>query len=274
MAKIDQVLSFSKDLATYLKACKKSSVLQTKAVIPSQLKDLKFATTLNTDVVEITSKKIYDIIPLHRNCSVGSNSSQIREFLSTNADEFIEEYGKRRSVEQIYFINHIDDQFRLLKPLEEPIVAYRGMNNQHRSVRALDNMCENIAKLKEGDIFVLDNGYSFYGTSSDCLKMFGNRSKGLSDGTKVIRITANFPQGSYVSRGISTNPEYGLELLTPRGANYKLVSKKPNQYNGYDIVVDYTQGEFPPKLKINQQLKEVEEHLLKRGDLDCYLKKT
>ena len=162
----------------------------------------------------------------------------------------------------------------MLKPLEEPVVAYRGMNNQGFLITSFDNMYNNIAKLKEGDVFILDDAYSFYGTDPVCLEKFGNNFRDIPDGAKVIRITANFPQGSIVSRGISTNAEYGLELVTPRAAKCKLVSKKANEYNGYDIVVDYTKGELPQKLKVPPELREVEAKMLKDGDLDYYLKKV
>ena len=276
MAGVNQISSLADDVARYLnlKACGKSSVLlQTKPVNPSQLKGLKLANTLNTDVVEFSTKKIYEIIPMHRNYSIGSNTKDIRNFLY-NPDKYIKRYGEHEAVEKIYFINLIDEQFRMLKPLERPTVAYRGINNQGSLITNFDNMYGNLTKLKEGDIFILDDAYSFYGTEPACLEMFGNNFRSLRDGAKVIRITANFPQGSIVSRGISTNAEYGLELVTPRAAKCKLISKKANEYNGYDIVIDYTKGDLPPKLKVPPELKEVEAEMLTDGDLDCYLKKV
>lgn len=69
MAGVNQVFSLADDVAGYLKACGKSSVLQTKPVNPSQLKGLKLATKLESDVVEFSTKEIklddemFDILP-------------------------------------------------------------------------------------------------------------------------------------------------------------------------------------------------------------------
>ena len=69
MAVVNQVFSLADDVAKYLKACGKSSVLQTKPVNPSQLKSLKLATKLESDVVEFSTKEIqlsdeiFDFLP-------------------------------------------------------------------------------------------------------------------------------------------------------------------------------------------------------------------
>ena len=67
MAGVNQVFSL---LARYLKACGKTSVLlQTKPVNPSQLKGLKLATKLESDVVKFSTKEIklddelFDFLP-------------------------------------------------------------------------------------------------------------------------------------------------------------------------------------------------------------------
>ena len=54
MAGLNSVLSLSDDLARYLKACGKSSVLQTKPVNPSQLNGLKLANNTLEDTVIIS----------------------------------------------------------------------------------------------------------------------------------------------------------------------------------------------------------------------------
>ena len=56
MAGVNQVFSLADDVARYLKACEKSSVLQTKPVNPSQLKGLKLATSALEDTVTISHK--------------------------------------------------------------------------------------------------------------------------------------------------------------------------------------------------------------------------
>ena len=58
MAGVNQVFSFADDVVRYLKACGKSSILQTKPVNPSQLKGLKLATKLESDVVKFSTKEI------------------------------------------------------------------------------------------------------------------------------------------------------------------------------------------------------------------------
>jgi len=69
MAGVNKVFSLADDVARYLKACGKTSVLQTKPVNPSQIKGLKLATKLESDVVEFSTKEIklddelFDFLP-------------------------------------------------------------------------------------------------------------------------------------------------------------------------------------------------------------------
>ena len=56
MAGVNQVISLADDVARYLKACGKSSVLQTKPVNPSQLKGLHFAPEAIGETICIKTK--------------------------------------------------------------------------------------------------------------------------------------------------------------------------------------------------------------------------
>lgn len=58
MAGLNQVLSLSDDLVRYLKACGKTSVLQTKPVNPTQLKGLKLAPDAIGNTVTISQKVV------------------------------------------------------------------------------------------------------------------------------------------------------------------------------------------------------------------------
>ena len=58
MTGLNQVLSVSDDLVRYLKACGKTSVLQTKPVNPTQLKGLKLAPDAIGDTVTISQKVV------------------------------------------------------------------------------------------------------------------------------------------------------------------------------------------------------------------------
>lgn len=62
MAGLKQVLSLSDDLARYLKACGKTSVLQTKPVNPTQLKGLKFVPDTIGDTFKATNTDITKLV--------------------------------------------------------------------------------------------------------------------------------------------------------------------------------------------------------------------
>ena len=57
MTGVSQVFSLADDIAKYVKICGKKSILETKPINSNQLKGLKFATKLDSDIVEFSRVK-------------------------------------------------------------------------------------------------------------------------------------------------------------------------------------------------------------------------
>ena len=55
MAGVNQIFSLADDVARYVKACGKTSVLQTKPINPIQLKGLRLASNLACDTVQLSN---------------------------------------------------------------------------------------------------------------------------------------------------------------------------------------------------------------------------
>ncbi len=151
-----------------------------------------------------------------------------------------------------YRIIQIDKEFAKLTPLEKDCIGYRGIGcSKDKTIAPFDI----IAKAKVGDIVKLDEGYTY---------VF-QREAGLFDSCfapskpnhmlQIIRI----PKGARVSRGGFNNEatlamQHSSEFLMPRGAEYKLVSKEVDPYNGYQkVVLEY----ILPKSKYPSDIEQI-----------------
>ena len=121
----------------------------------------------------------------------------------------------------------IDHQFAKLAPLEKDCIAYRKVTRgvkefKDQSYRIIDNA-------KIDDIVVPDQGCGYASHHISFPEQWrGGRQEGM---LYTIRI----PKGARVSR----NMEHGGEILMPRAAEYKLISKQQTSEGIMEVTLEY-----------------------------------
>lgn len=131
-------------------------------------------------------------------------------------------------------IQLIDKSFSKLPPLEKDCIVYRGRIEQY--FKSLNTDFDIISNAKIGDKIVPDTGYSYCAIDKSLAYNWG--STYLND-LKTIMYTIRLPKGAKVSR----NLEHGGEVVMPRGAEYKVISKNVDG-NHTEITLEYL---FPKK---------------------------
>lgn len=201
---------------------------------------------------------------LHKNRAIGSNASSLRRTLDElNKPPEIQELTYQ-DIRNIHLIKKIDAQFRNLKPLEYPTTVYRGEVQGAFGYKSFERYFAKISNAKKGDIITPSNGYSFYGDSKSCLELFG---KSNSSENLAITYTTYLPKESMVSRGISTNAEYGIEYITPRGAKHRVLSVEKVSPNKLHLETELIIDDLPTEISIPEQFKYMEQKLLEKGEL-------
>ncbi len=135
----------------------------------------------------------------------------------------------------------LDKEFAKLTPLEKDCIGYRIVG---RSNIAYKNMPFNVIEhAKIGDTVILDEGcaYAFQQENLISLNNYNLKNPML----EIIRI----PKGARVSR----NMEHGGEILMPRGAEYKLISKETVSNGTIKVVLEY----ILPKSKYPEDIREI-----------------
>ncbi len=122
-----------------------------------------------------------------------------------------------------------DAQFAALPPLERECVVYRGrLKHWANGDRNID--FDIVSKANPGDIITPDTGYSY--TAMDRRTANGFTAAKKEDGMMYQII---IPKGAKVSR----NGEHGGEILMPRNAQYKVVSKGKDPNGLLNVVLEY-----------------------------------
>ena len=187
-------------------------------------------------------------IPLHDTRSVHNNNRYIREFFQYGEEYLSQRRSKPVTIETIDIINKIDMQFTKLKPLEEPLVTYRGVCEDgfsKSSVRYLEKLRE----VNVGDEFMLDEGYSYSALSKSEATNFVN------NGDKGILIEITYDTGT----PISITSEYGGEALAPRGMKYIVEKKQINEDgSGYLKIKNVLSTKSPEPIQKSQELLDFE----------------
>ena len=119
MAGLNSVLSLSDDLARYLKACGKSSVLQTKPVNPSQLKGLHFAPEVIGDTVNVSKQGVKVQEFLEQEEKVLAEIKQAKKLSDWNNNRWLNEQHRVKEKEYSDFWNSE------LKRIEQPLYEQR-----------------------------------------------------------------------------------------------------------------------------------------------------
>ena len=115
-----------------------------------------------------------------------------------------------------------------LPPLEDDFVFYRG-RSKHPVIKRFNEDFHIIEAANIGDIVVPDKAYS-YGTFKK--ELAEHWSGGLD---KNMMHEIHVPKGAKVSR----NMEHGGEVVFPRGAEYRLISKEKDEKGFLNVVLEY-----------------------------------
>lgn len=141
-----------------------------------------------------------------------------------------------------YHAIKLDKEFAKLTPLEKDCIGYRIVGSSNTPYRNKPfNVIENA---KIGDTVILDEGcaYAFQQESLISLNNYNLKNPML----EIIRI----PKGARVSR----NMEHGGEILMPRGAEYRLISKETASNGKIKVGLEY----ILPKSKYPEDIVQIQ----------------
>ncbi len=122
----------------------------------------------------------------------------------------------------------IDKEFAKLPPLEKECIVWRG-RFEHPVIERFNQDFKIIDNAKIGDVITPDTGYSYTGFTKELASHWSNS---CDDRTMMFKI--KLPKGAKVSR----NLEHGGEVVMPRNAEYRLLSKSTNG-NHTEVELEY-----------------------------------
>lgn len=257
MGKIGLAVGLAEKTAKFVKACGKQSIVQTKAQKLKNIYRLKY-NKLNTDTLQLTSYSIWagnpekfipkafegSAISLHHQMHSFNSSSSVRDVL-TNIKQGI---FREKDVPLLRKIVKTDKEFTALPALEKDCLVYRG-RMEHPIISEWNKDFDIIDKAKIGDTFIPDTAYSYAATKSEIAKLWAKPSKEYKTMLYEIRL----PKGAKVSR----NLEHEGEIIMPRGAEYKFISKNVDSSGRRYVVLEYI---LPDKEKFDE-IKKIEKFL-------------
>ena len=209
------------------------SLLETRPV-KVNIKGLKYATALKNDTVQISNSakrwlgKPEQYIPdcSLPHCQVPSHHriDGINTDIRSVADL---KKGFIDDCEMIggYHAVRVDNEFARLAPLEKDCIGYRGVQRGISEWR--DEPYRIVSNAKIGDIIIPDQGCGYAAHKIDLAE--GCVGKG------GMLYTIRIPKGAKVSR----NMAHGGEILMPRGAEYRLISKQLRPDGKMDVTLEY-----------------------------------
>ncbi len=211
-----------------------SSLLHTKPKIPINIKGLKYMAALENDTVQISNNagrwlgKLEQYIP---DCSIHNCEVPMHHDID-GVNHLIRGVGKLKKgnvgigkMEGGYIAVCVDNEFARLAPLEKDCIGYRGVQRGISEWR--DEPYRIVANAKVGDIIIPDQGCGYAAHIID----LAEECVGKGGMLYTIRI----PKGARVSR----NMEHGGEILMPRGAEYRLISKQLRPDGKMDVTLEY-----------------------------------
>ncbi len=176
---------------------------------------------------------------------LNNSNANIRQIFQYISLEKPNERQLRMIKEKLPEIQHIDECFSKLPPLEKDCIVYRGRTEQ--GFKSFDADFDIISKAKTGDKIVPDTGYSYCGIDKSLAYTWGST---YSKDRKTIMYSIRLPKGAKVSR----NLEHGGEVVMPRGSEYKVISKNVNG-NHTEITLEYILPEKNNLEKTNNLMK-------------------
>ena len=182
-------------------------------------------------------------LPMHHKIS-GINMS-VRDFIQYKKTGIIP-YENKGDIEWFMgqiktgekSIAEIDKAFHKLPPLEKDCIVYRG--RAENPIFKENNVdFEIIDKAKVGDIIIPDTAYSYCAFKKSLANYWGGpraRMCSVSDDSpnRIMMMTIRIPKGAKVSR----NLEHGGEIIMPRSAEYKVISKEIKN-NDIETTLEY-----------------------------------
>lgn len=211
-----------------------SSLLHTKPKMPINIKGLKYMAALGNDTVQISNSakrwigKAEQYIP---DCSLPHCSVPRHHAIDgLNNDIRCVADLKKGFVDDCEMIGgyqavRVDNEFARLTPLEKDCISYRGVQRGASEWR--DEPYRIVSNAKVGDIIIPDQGCGYAAHKIDLAE--GCVGKG------GMLYTIRIPKGARVSR----NMEHGGEILMPRGAEYRLISKQLRPDGKMDVTLEY-----------------------------------
>lgn len=152
------------------------------------------------------------------------------EVLTAEDKAFVEKMNK--------YMDKVDTSFENLKPLEKRCVGYRG-RTENPLFKSANKDFDIVDKAKVGDVIVPDKGYSYAAFDRSLADNWGGPGAVMTDRhgkpTRQIMYTMYYPEGAKVS----CNLEHGGEIVAPRGAAYKVLSKETDKQGNIEIAMEY-----------------------------------
>ena len=136
---------------------------------------------------------------------------------------------EKRAVQcQLRTMLDADKEFAKLPPLEKDCIVWRG-RAENPIIERFNEDFGIIDKAKIGDIIIPDTGYSYTAFKRELAENWSSPIDGRSMMYKI-----KLPKGAKVSR----NLEHGGEVVMPRNAEYRLLSKT-TQGNHTEVELEY-----------------------------------
>ena len=217
-----------------------------KPINPTELKSLRFAPEAIGDTFTATKPQIYsrwgnpmqDYIP---SFTGASQKSPLHHSINGRGDQIRRAFvniksGNPTKIQLSNIENYlpvaqrIDESLSKMPPLEKDCIVYRGIlkNSEKAKTSEIFRIFDDC---KPGDVIPPDSGYSYCAFHQRKTYGFGGIPL---EGKRTVSQTIRLPKGAKVSRSL----EHDGEVLMPRDAEYKVISKTVNG-NHTEVTLEY-----------------------------------
>lgn len=162
-------------------------------------------------------------VSMHHN--IDASNPQVRSYLN-DPEAYTKRFGDYAKTK----METIDTAFEQLSPIEKDCVAYRRVRKTGIS-EWRDAHVKVLEDANVGDVISPDVGYSYYGFEKKGVTPITDNNSAL--------IETHFPKGAKLSRNLEHWERFGGELITPRGAQYKVVAKSRDESGMLNIILEY-----------------------------------
>lgn len=270
-------MSLAQKTSAWVKACEKTSVLQTKPVKPTELKGLKFAPEQNTDtfVKKVESWRDSEdhvrpycaegktMVKGHHNFHGGndfynetleSHLKDIEHLKDKNPREYKEFYDKIVAFynEQTKWLLKDNEAFTKLTPQPRDCVAYRGVIRRIGEARQDFNV---INSAKAGDTIVPTRGFAYgaHGKFGTYQYLGSPQDYKGNIAFEPMLIEYRIPKGAQ----ISSNMEHGGEVVFPAMSKFKLISKGQREIEQLEFGTGNVIGSYPYKHVVLEYIPDI-----------------